>query len=403
MLNVSNSSEAAKAAAASASQQVEKNTAQAKQLSAQTLVTISELLETDLMKEGKRKANNDKLNQAINSLEKLIGLSATENMDDLQGLLPSFFADDLPNLPQESSLTLFSDSSELATLKKELLSANKLFKSAAQANESLISGFAVSYQKSEKSDFVKEVVAFYGNEKTAKLETSVFGLGGGPITGVSDMELIGRLNTYLDNLTTVYLGRYQEATDVLTQVYTKFAELNIAISEMISNATVDSEKNTITLDFTVLKNALEKLKDELFNVNGDLQKQLQAITFLPEERVIAEELAQGTGLIVVEKDGKLHLQLDPSSFDNLQKAFDALTDKKNQVSGSTNVVKIPSGMLQAFQTAIESINNAVSSNNQTMIEKLRSVTSQQQQTTQLFSSIMSELFDSNKRFLSNAL
>ncbi|MGL5291577.1 MAG: hypothetical protein ACRC9T_06600 [Vibrionaceae bacterium] len=402
MLNVTNLSDAAKAAATSANQ-AEKSTAQAKVLSAQTLVTISELLETDLMKEGKRKANYNKLNQAFSSLEKLAGLAPEEMMDDLQALLPSVFMNNLPSLPQESSLMLFSDSSELAVLKKDLLSANKLFKSAAQENDKLITNFAVSYQKNETTDLVKELVEIYGNEKTAKLETSVFELGGGPITGASDMELIGRLNTYLENLTKVYLSRYQEATDVLTQVYTKFAELNIAISEMISGATVDSEKNTITLDYTKLNTAIENLEKDLFATDGPLQKQLQAITFLPEEIVIAEELAQGTGLIVVEKDGLLHLELDPSPFNNLQSAFDALTNPNNAVSGSTNVVKVPSGMLQAFQTAVESINNAVSSNNQTMIEKLRSVTSQQQQTTQLFSSIMSELFDSNKRFLSNAL
>lgn len=403
MLNVTNSSEAAKAALASANQE-EVNAAKAKVLSSETLAAISELLETDLMKEGKRKANQDKLNQAFDSLEKLAGLSPVEMMEDFKSLLPSVFKSDLPNLPKESSLTLFSDSSELTKLKKDLLNTNKLFKSAALTNEQLVKSFAVSFERNETADLTKELVSFYGNEKTAQLESSLFGLGGGEIDSTSDMELINRLNTYLENLTKVYLDRYQEATDILTQVYTKFAELNIAISEMISNAKVDSEKNTITIDYTGLSDAIKKLNEELFDPNGALQKQLQAITFLPEEIDIAIELAQGTGLTVVTgKDGLLHLELDKSTVNNLQSAFDALTNPNNAVSGSTNVVKIPSGMLQAFQTAVESINNAVSSNNQTMLEKLRSVTSQQQQTTQLFSSIMSELFDSNKRFLSNAL
>lgn len=402
MLNVTNLSDAAKAALASANQ-AEVNTAQAKMLSSHTLVAISELLETDLMKEEKRKPNQDKLNQAFDSLEKLAGLSPVEMMEDLQSLLPSVFMNNLPSLPKESSLMLFSDSSELATLKKDLLIANKLFKSAALANGQLVTSFATSYQKNETANLTKEIVELYGNEKTAKLEHDLLGLGGGDISSTSDIDLINRLNTYLENLTKVYLDRYQEATDVLTQVYTKFAELNIAISEMISGAVVDSEKNTIQLDYTKLQNAIDKLENDLFKF-GTLPEQLDKITFLPEEIDIANELAQGTGLkVVLGDDGLLHLELDRSAFDNLKAAFTALTDPKNAVSGSINTVKIPSGMLQAFQTAVESVNNAVSSNNQTMIEKLRSVTSQQQQTTQLFSSIMSELFDTNKRFLSNSL
>ena len=341
---------------------------------------IAELLENPFMKKEVMDRNQEKINDALK-------------------VLNAIYSSDFLNDANEE---------ELYNLAQHFDKAKKLLGSAIDSNGKLIAGFSLNeIDKNSLNQLMLDELnkmSFQEKQLFAAINMGL-GIAPGPVGGsgvTGDMEIVDKLNTFVANLTEIYLKRYQEAADASTKVYTAFAEINITISEMISKATVDADKNTIQLDVKGLRDAINALEEKLF-VSGEIVDQLKAITFPADMEAMAKELVQGSGLVLVAMmpaGTGFHLAVDRSAFDNLKEAFNALSDKMNLVDpANINVIKVPSGTLQAFQTAVESVNNRVSTNNQTLIERLRTATSQQQQTVQLFSSLLKEIIESNKGFI----
>ena len=220
---------------------------------------------------------------------------------------------------------------------------------------------------------------------------------------VPDSEIIQSVMDMLESLEAGYQTPYQKMTEALADMYAEMSSINNIISKVIGGAVTDPEDNTLTIDIKDLWVAIQSLEKAYTDPSSPIVQKLQSITFTKENRIMAEEMVTGTGLIIVDNpDGTSHLAVDPSTIEGLKTAFISISNGWPQngdpnLAGST--VKITTFQLSSFQTSFESITSGLSSNVQTGTEKYRRVISTAENIHKLISSFIQANADANKGFL----
>lgn len=214
---------------------------------------------------------------------------------------------------------------------------------------------------------------------------------------VPDSVMYDKLFALIANVDSFYVAPYQQAAEVLAEMYKTFSSINTSVSAMISSGTVNTEENKITLTVWGLANSIDELHKQFYDPSSPLVIKLQAIRFTPADKGKAEQLIEGSGLVLAGgPPGDYWLAISPAPHQNLIKAFDALIPN---YSGSSGSVSVTTYQLQAFQTAFNSVGEQMSSEMQTTAEKYRRTISQNDSFVKLLSAFLQANIDANKQYL----
>ena len=245
----------------------------------------------------------------------------------------------------------------------------------------------------DKEKYEDDEYKFLDEKQKSRMPDSLSRLN----TIVPDSEIFDKVLDVIQNMDETYVIPYQKIAEIAAELYGEFSNINTALSEMITGGQVNNEDGTISFDVAKLGVALNALQKAFYDPSSSIVQTLASIQFSVANKAKAEEMIQGTGLVLAggPPAENYYLAVDRAPFESLMTAF------KGMAPGypTTTSVSMTTYQLQSFQVAFSSVGEQLASEMQTATEKFKRATSVSDNFLKLVSAATQTTTDANKGFL----